>query len=222
MTRLTDAQLVILSRASLRDDRAVEAGNVKGEYPQNAIKELIKLGLLAQVRAIDSIPIWRRDEHNTPIALRITGEGLNAIGADDEAITVLQPSERRVPTDKTKTAVHNAPGLRKTISARPRKPSRKKERHSRAKKPGREFKKGSKQDKVLSMLAGPEGASIAGIMRATQWQEHSIRGFLAGVVRKKLGLDLRSEKIGDRVRVYRIVERGKARPATRRSRRRAA
>jgi Protein of unknown function (DUF3489) len=208
MTRLTDAQLVLLSRASLRDDRAVEDGKVKGKYPQNAIKELIHLGLLAEVRATGSIPIWRRDEHNAPIALRITGEGLKAIGADEEAMT--------------KTAVHNAPGVRKTISTRPRKPSRKKERHSRAKKSGREFKKGSKQDKVLSMLAGPEGASIAGIMRATQWQEHSIRGFLAGVVRKKLGLDLRSEKIGDRVRVYRIVERGKARPATRRSRRRAA
>ena len=222
MTRLTDAQLVILSRASLRDDRAVEAGNAKGEYPQNAIKELIHLGLLAEVRATGSIPIWRRDEHNAATALRITGEGLKAIGAEDQGRTVSQPSERGAPTDKAKTAVHKAPGLRKTISAGPRKPSRKKERHSRAKKSGREFKKGSKQDKVLSMLAGPEGASIAGIMRATQWQEHSIRGFLAAVVRKKLGLDLRSEKIGDRDRVYRIVDRGKARPASRQSRRRAA
>jgi hypothetical protein len=41
-------------------------------------------------------------------------------------------------------------------------------------------------------------------MRATHWQQHSVRGFFAGVVRKKLGLDLRSEK-GDGDRVYRIV-----------------
>ena len=57
---------------------------------------------------------------------------------------------------------------------------------------------------MLAMLGRSEGATIAAIMRATHWQQHSVRGFFAGVVRKKLGLDLRSEK-GDGDRVYRIV-----------------
>ena len=58
-------------------------------------------------------------------------------------------------------------------------------------------------------------------MRATHWQQHSVRGFFAGVVRKKLGLDLRSEK-ADGTRVYRIARSGGARPESRGSRRRAA
>jgi hypothetical protein len=58
-------------------------------------------------------------------------------------------------------------------------------------------------------------------MRATHWQQHSVRGFFAGVVRKRLGLDLRSEK-ADGDRVYRIVHSGRAGSDARRSHRRAA
>ena len=55
------------------------------------------------------------------------------------------------------------------------------------------------------MLRAPAGTTVAAIMAATDWQQHSVRGFLAGVVRKKLGLNLVSEQ-SDKGRVYRIKD----------------
>ena len=68
------------------------------------------------------------------------------------------------------------------------------------------------------MLRRPGGAKIAAVMRVTNWQQHSVRGFFAGVVRKKLGLELCSEKV-DGDRIYRIID---TRSASRHSRRRGA
>ena len=69
----------------------------------------------------------------------------------------------------------------------------------------------TKHARIIAMLRTPAGATIAAIMTVTEWQQHSVRGFLAGVVRKKLGLNLVSEQT-DKGRVYRIKD-GKASPA---------
>jgi len=63
----------------------------------------------------------------------------------------------------------------------------------------------TKHARILAMLRTPGGATVAAIMTATEWQQHSVRGFLAGVVRKKLRLNLVSEST-DKGRVYRIKD----------------
>ena len=63
----------------------------------------------------------------------------------------------------------------------------------------------TKHARIIAMPRMPTGATIAAIMTITDWQQHSVRGFLAGVVRKKLGLNLVSEQT-DKGRVYRIKD----------------
>jgi hypothetical protein len=70
----------------------------------------------------------------------------------------------------------------------------------------------TKHARIIAMLRTPAGATIASLVIATEWQQHSVRGFLAGVVRKKLGLNLVSEKT-DMGRVYRIRDGKTSAPA---------
>ena len=72
---------------------------------------------------------------------------------------------------------------------------------------------GSKQSRVIEMLRSPAGTSIAAMMKATGWQQHSVRGFLAGVVRKRLKLELGSKKV-DGNRIYQIASRSRDKAAT--------
>ncbi len=68
----------------------------------------------------------------------------------------------------------------------------------------RTLREGTKQAKLIAMLRAPDGATIEEITAATGWQSHTVRGAMAGALKKKLGLEVTSEKVEDRGRVYKL------------------
>ena len=69
----------------------------------------------------------------------------------------------------------------------------------------RKVRAGTKQAMLIEMLLSPDGASIEEIVAATGWQPHTVRGAIAGALKKKLGLDVTSEKVEGRGRVYHCI-----------------
>ena len=99
---------------------------------------------------------------------------------------------------------------RPTASAPAAVPTTKSSRHGSGDPEPNRADRGSKQSRVIGLLQSPTGATIEAMMKATGWQQHSVRGFLAGMVRKRLKLKLGWKKVAGN-RVYQIAsgDRGK-------------
>ena len=192
--KLSDTQLVILSAAAQRADHSLlplpQSLTVKGAALGKVIETLCKRKLAEESRTIDGAAEWRRDEDGRPLGLFITTSGLLALGGDE--------GERTTPAQ---TAA-NMPRQRKTAAARPR---RKAQKASPTSSKRRAAPPQTKQDLVIEMLRRKPGASIKDIIAKTDWQPHSVRGFLSAVVRTKLKLPLVSDVGKDSVRRYHIA-----------------
>ena len=200
---ISDTQLLILSAASQRTDHAATLpANLKGSAAKKVIDRLLKQKLLQELRAKDDMPIWRRGNDSRSYTLRITKAGLKAIEVEDVAV---EP-DNRATAGRDEVATANTPAETKS-SERPGRAKRSSSKKAaapsaKATSSGRP-NPDSKQDRVVALLQQPRGATLDVLVNATGWQKHSVRGFLAGTVRKKLKLALISEKV-DGIRTYRI------------------
>jgi len=196
--KLSDTQQLILSSASQRTDHAaILPANLKGGAAKKVIDKLLNEKLLQELRAKDEMPVWRRGDDNRPYSLRITKAGLRAIEVEDvaaahpvEAVTEEVPAEAKFPERSNRARRR---GVKKAAGASAKATKASSDRTGPV----------SKQDRIVVLLRRPEGATLDVLVKETEWQKHSVRGFLAGTVRKKLKLPLLSGKV-DGVRTYRI------------------
>jgi len=182
MTKLSDSQLVILGAACERPDGAVYpvTTKLKGGAVTKVLASLINKRLIKEVRAKRDETVWRRDDEGRPLTLYATPAAYRALGIEQEA----SGPETEVSEKPKRT------GVAKGVKAAKEKPTR-----TRA---------DSKQAQLIEMLKAPKGATIDEIVAAFVWQPHTARGVIAGALKKKLGLEVTSEKVEGRGRVYRI------------------
>lgn len=194
MPKLNDTQLMILTRAAQRADRAIATLD-KRAVTRDAITGLLKSKLLAIVPKTPVHAFWERDKSRQPLGLVITPKGLKAINADeaDQAFATRDGPPSLPPASAPrKGAEKPAVSKRKAADA----PA-----DAKAKPASRP---GSKLDAIIKLMRRPEGASIGQMMAETGWQPHSVRGAISGAIKKKLGLAVSSERAGDE-RLYRIA-----------------
>lgn len=180
---LSATQRLILTTACQRQDRSVFpiTAKIKGGAVGNVAKSLLKRGLLEEVPATDEDNVWRFEEGVGPVTLRATRAAFEALGlepgeANETRHGGAQAEETGAATDAA------APKRKRRTGPRP----------------------DTKQAQLIAMLRRPKGATIAQVVEATGWQPHTVRGAIAGALKKKLGLNVTSEKVEGRGRVYRI------------------
>jgi hypothetical protein len=199
MTKLTDTQLLVLSKASQRDDRAVECrDHLKGGALKAVVSKLLDRGLLDEIAAKRGMPAWRQDDDGASFALVITRAGLKAIAADSGEAAADEPRANEGQTEISRGRTRKDRGKRESTRVPPNSPP------AGAAKPAG-FRAGSKRALILSMLLRKGGASIADLVSATGWLSHTTRAALTGLRKRGYALE-RSRPEEGKPFVYRVVQ----------------
>jgi len=196
-TKLTDTQRVILATAATRESELVlplakSLGNNRGSHGI-VLKSLLARELITERPIKPDEEMWRDTAEGGRTTLMISALGLEAIGI---SLTEGPAHEGDTPSrvDETVMAVDvgSPDGHPEPLN------------HGTAKSAAP--KAGSKLDALITALCRPDGATITDLMQATGWQAHSVRGGISGSLKKKLKLEITSDMVEGRGRVYRIAE----------------
>jgi hypothetical protein len=157
---LNDTQLIILSSASQREDGlAVLPESLTASAAKAAVTRLLGLGFLKEVRVKRDQPIWRNDEEDKPLGLKITKAGSAAIGVSDEGPG--EPKGRRKPKQQASEET--------TASREPR--------------------PGSKQAQIIALMRRKNGATLDDMVEATEWLPHTTRAALTGLRKRDYAIE---------------------------------
>ena len=184
MTKLSDTQALILSAAAQRPEHIALPlpDSLRGGAAAKVVGAMLAKGFLEEVDADmrKGEPVWRETGDGHGVTLVANDAGLAAIGIEPEdANPAPAGATTEEPAPDTPTETEAAP---KTRTPR----------------------EGTKQATLIAMLRARDGATLEEIMAATGWQSHTVRGAMAGALKKKLGLEVTSEKAEDRGRVYKL------------------
>ena len=197
MQQLSDTQLIVLNIACQRQDRSIFPlpKSLRGGAVTKVIGSLLGKGLVEEVPArqvefhpmLDDV-VWRETETGERLTLIVTDAAFEALGlptdadpaSDGEGLIVCTPAGQGAVAAPKNARPRKVPETNRTRGAR-------------------------KQDTLIEMLKRPDGATIGEITEALGWQPHTVRGAMAGALKKKLGLTIVSEKVEGRGRVYRVA-----------------
>jgi hypothetical protein len=187
MTKLSDTEAIILSAAAQRPENIALPlpESLRGGAAAKVVGAMLAKGFLQEVDAgiRKGEPVWRETGDGHGVTLVATDAGLAAIGIEPEDANTAPAGALGSPTGEP------APDIPTEPEAAPR---------------TRTPREGTKQATLIAMLRAPEGATIEEIVAATGWQSHTVRGAMAGALKKKLGLEVNSEKVDGRGRVYKL------------------
>lgn len=187
MTQLSDTQSLILSAAARRPEHIALPlpESLRGGAAAKVVGAMLAKGLLQEVDAdlCKGELMWRKTGEGHGVTLVATDAGLAVIGIEPEDANPAPAGATDAPSEQpaldTATEPEGAPKARTP-------------------------REGTKQATLIAMLRALEGATIEEITTATGWQSHTVRGAMAGALKKKLGLEVTSEKVEGRGRVYRL------------------
>ena len=218
--KLTDTQLVVLSAALAREDGSLLPlpPKLKGGAVAKVCSALLGKGLVKEIplsrEEARTAPekVFRDSDGAEPTTLRITPLALKELNAGSPEEPASAPVESPIQEPEATGASSKKASRRATKATRDAPqaaaPAVREEKTAGAEAGSsaeKQPRSGTKLDRLIEMLRAPEGASIKEVSEALDWMQHSVRGAVAGALKKKYGLTILTEKVEGRGTVYRIA-----------------